>query len=78
MEDYGEFSDTLHFNATKVVVPTQYICDYVKHLGYDGIRYKSTLVEGGINYAIFDEKKFDCVGVKVVHIGNIHYEWKEL
>ena len=28
--------------------------------------------------AIFDEKKFDCVGVKVVHIGNIHYEWKEL
>lgn len=36
------------------------------------------LVEGGINYAIFDEKKFDCVGVKVVHIGNIHYEWKEL
>ena len=29
-------------------------------------------------YAIFDEKKFDCVGVKVVHIGNIHYEWKEL
>ena len=54
------------------------VCDYVKHLGYDGIRYKSTLVEGGINYAIFDEKKFDCVGVKVVHIGNIHYEWKEL
>ena len=47
-------------------------------MGYDGIRYKSTLVEGGINYAIFDEKKFDCVGVKVVHIGNIHYEWKEL
>ena len=35
-------------------------------------------IEGGINYAIFDEKKFDCVGVKVVHIGNIQYEWKEL
>lgn len=66
------------FDRALDYVPTQYICDYVKHLGYDGIRYKSTLVEGGINYAIFDEKKFDCVGVKVVHIGNIHYEWKEL
>ena len=66
------------FDRALDYVPTQYICDYVKHLGYDGIRYKSTLVEGGINYAIFDEKKFDCVGVKVVHIGNIHYEWKEI
>lgn len=80
-ENYVGFADYSvvgeEFNELDYV-PTQYICDYVKHLGYDGIRYKSTLVEGGINYAIFDEKKFDCVGVKVVHIGNIHYEWKEL
>lgn len=44
------------FDSTLDYVPTQYICDYVKHLGYDGIRYKSTLVEDGINYAIFDER----------------------
>ena len=63
------------FDKTLDYVPTQYICDYIKHLGYDGIKYKSTLSNGGTNYAIFKEKKFECVQVKVVHIGNIQYEW---
>lgn len=63
------------FDSTLDYVPTQYICDYIKYLGYDGIKYKSTLSKGGINYAIFDEKKFRCVRVKVVHIGNIQYNW---
>lgn len=66
------------FDSALDYIPTQYICDYVKHLGYDGIKYKSTLVENGINYAIFDEKKFECVKVQVVHIGNIQYEWSVL
>lgn len=55
-------------------VPTQYICDYIKHLGYDGIKFKSTLVSGGVNYAIFDQRKFECVNVKVAKINNIIYE----
>lgn len=63
------------FDKTLDYVPTQYICDYIKHLGYDGIKYKSTLSNGGTNYAIFKEKKFECVQVKVVHIDNIQYEW---
>ena len=56
----------------------QYICDYVKHLGYDGIKYKSTLMKDGVNYAIFDEKKFECVGVKVVEIGDVVYRCEEV
>jgi hypothetical protein len=63
------------FDSVLDYIPTQYICDYIKHLGYDGIRYKSTLSDGGINYAVFDEKKFKCVNVKLVHIENIQYEW---
>ena len=66
------------FDKALDYVPTQYICDYIKHLGYDGIKFKSTLVNGGINYAIFDEKKFTCVGVKVVQIGNIEYNWNDI
>jgi len=66
------------FDSVLDYIPTQYICDFVKHLGYDGIRYKSTLSEGGVNYAIFDEKKFECVDVKVVHIENMQYEWHYL
>lgn len=66
------------FDRSLDYVPTQYICDYIKHLGYDGIKFKSTLVSGGTNYAIFNEKKFDCVNVKVVQIGNIDYKWDVL
>lgn len=66
------------FDKTLDYVPTQYICDYVKHLGYDGIKYKSTLMKDGVNYAIFDEKKFECVGVKVVEIGDVVYRCEEV
>ena len=66
------------FDLTLDYVPTQYICDYIKHLGYDGIKFKSTFASGGMNYAIFDEKKFDCVNVKLVQIGNVGYEWETI
>ena len=66
------------FDRALDYVPTQYICDYIKHLGYDGIKFKSTLVDGGTNYAIFNEKKFECTNVKVVQIGNIDYNWSPL
>lgn len=66
------------FDRAMDYVPTQYICDYIKHLGYDGIKFKSTLVSGGTNYAIFNEKKFDCINVKVAQIGNIDYTWNVL
>lgn len=59
-------------------VPTQYLCDYIKHLGYDGIKYKSTLFDGGINYSIFNEKNFTCENVKVVKIKSIEYDWEEV
>ena len=55
-------------------VPTQYIADYIKNLGYDGIKYKSTINEGGINYAIFDPGKFKCVAKKHINIKNIHFK----
>ena len=66
------------FDKTLDYVPTQYICDYVKHLGYDGIKYKSTLMKDGVNYAIFDERKFECVVVKVVEIGDVKYRYEEI
>lgn len=63
------------FDKALDYVPTQYICDYIKHLGYDGIKFKSTLSNSGINYAIFNEKKFKCVKVSVARIVMINYDW---
>lgn len=55
-------------------LPSQYIADYIKSLGYDGICYRSTLNKKGVNYAIFDSKKFECVEVDLVHIDSVKYE----
>ena len=38
-------------------LPTQYLCEYVKSLGYDAIEYGSALKNGGINLAIFNDEK---------------------
>lgn len=61
------------FDSQLDYVPTQYLCDYIKHLGYDGIKFKSTLISGGINYAIFDERKFNCIASYVREIGSVIY-----
>ena len=42
-------------------LPTQYIVDFIKSKGYDGIEYNSTLSpDTSKNFAIFDESKLIC------------------
>lgn len=55
-------------------LPAQYISDFVKCLGFDGICYRSTLNREGLNYAFFDYKKFKCIDVKLYHIKSIQFE----
>lgn len=42
-------------------LPTQYLCEYIKSLGIDGVEYASAMHNGGVNYAFFDETKFKIV-----------------
>lgn len=55
-------------------LPTQYISDFIKSKGYQGIEYKSTMHEDGRNLAIFDEQKVECIDVSVVKIKEISYK----
>jgi hypothetical protein len=55
-------------------LPTQYIAEFIKSQGYDGVEYASTLREGGYNLAVFDEKLFECVNVNTVEVMKIQYE----
>ena len=59
-------------------LPTQYISDYVKSLGYDDIKYKSTLSEEGNNYAVFYDEKCKCINKKVFYIDNLSFQKKRL
>jgi hypothetical protein len=54
-------------------LPTQYISDFIKSKGYQGIEYKSTMNENGRNLAIFNENLLECIDVSVVKIRTINY-----
>ena len=55
-------------------LPSQYIADYIKSLGYDGICFRSTVNKAGVNYAIFDSKTFECIDVKLVYVNSVEYD----
>lgn len=57
-------------------LPSQYIADFIKSLGFDGMRYKSTLHMGGINEAIFNPDKLECQSVTLYHIKALKYRHK--
>jgi hypothetical protein len=49
-------------------LPSQYLCEYVKSLGYDAIEYSSSLKKGGINLAVFNDTKLEIRKVAVYEI----------
>ncbi len=54
-------------------LPAQYISDFVKGLGFDGICYRSTLNISGLNYAMFNYKKLVCKDIELYHIDSLIY-----
>jgi len=56
-------------------LPAQYISDFIKSQGYDGVEYASTMVPGGYNLAIFNENLFKCNSVKVYDVKSVIYDY---
>jgi hypothetical protein len=56
--------------------PLQYLCEFVKIRGYDGVVYKSSVAEG-YNLAIFSDNKLPCIDSKLYEIKSIQYEYNE-
>ena len=42
-------------------IPSQIIAEFFRHLGYDGIRYSSSLHRGGYNLTVYDVSKCEPV-----------------
>ena len=56
-------------------LPTQYISDYIKSQGFDGVEYISTMCEDGYNLAVFDESVFKCTKTTVYDIKSLSYTY---
>ncbi len=49
---------------------SQYLCELIKHSGYDGVIYKSSVGDGD-NYAIFSDNKLEAIETKVYSVDNV-------
>lgn len=71
-----------NYGDTDDYVPTQYLCEYLREKGFDGIRYKSAVSPNGINLIIFDtnseNKAYKIVESSVYAVNNIDIEFGQI
>lgn len=68
------FSKPVQNNETSTeYIPTQYIAELFKNAGYDGIMYKSSLHEKGLNLALFNPNKVEFIDSYVKKITVLKY-----
>lgn len=59
------------FDTELEYVPTQYICEYFKYIGADGIMFKSSVRTEGKNLVLFHPEKAECVEVHPYEVNRI-------
>ncbi|MHB9027051.1 MAG: RES family NAD+ phosphorylase [Armatimonadota bacterium] len=55
---------------------SQYLCEFIKRRGFDGVMYRSS-VEAGVNYAIFDESSTDIGAIRQYQITRVSVDIAE-
>jgi hypothetical protein len=48
-------------------LPTQYLCEFIKKIGYSGVVYRSAVGEG-INYVVFTNDDFVCTAISSIPV----------
>lgn len=59
-------------------IPTQIIAEKFRHLGFDGIKYKSSTGKEGHNIALFDVIDAEITTCHLVEVSSIEYETEEI
>ena len=57
-------------------LPTQYLSEFIKSIGFDGVEYQSSLYPIGYNLAIFNPNKFECIKVALYEIESVDLNFK--
>lgn len=63
------------FDSELDYLPSQYLCEFIKSNGYDGVEYASSLYKSGVNLAIFNDQKLEYIEKKSVEIKNIDIQF---
>lgn len=54
-------------------IPSQYLCEFIKKQGYQGVIYRSS-VSDGINLALFDPNLAEGVSASVARVDRVSVE----
>lgn len=57
-------------------IPTQYLCELAKSLGFDGVLYSSSQRPSGRNVVLFDVRAAVCESVELIVITSIEASWE--
>jgi hypothetical protein len=67
----SELSKPIHPNKSELeYIPLQYLCEFIKNEGFEGVTYKSS-VEKGYNLAAFSDSRFRGISVENAEISNV-------
>lgn len=66
----NELSKPIKPNSGLEYLPTQYLCEFIKSLGYEGVVYGSS-VAAGYNLMVFSDKGFVCSSRNMYKVTNI-------
>lgn len=66
------------YDSTLDYLPTQYISDFIRSLGYDGIEYKSTMCPNGYNLVLFEGRSAECIAVDNYDVKSINYDYDKV
>ena len=58
-------------------LPTQYISEEIKNLGFDGLRFNSSLRQGGINVVLFDPENCSIQSSDIVKVESIEIKTRK-
>ncbi|MBE6815386.1 MAG: RES domain-containing protein [Ruminococcaceae bacterium] len=58
-------------------LPTQYISEEIKKLGFDGLRFNSSLRQGGINVVLFDPEVCNVQSSDIVKVDSIEIKTRK-
>jgi hypothetical protein len=59
-------------------IPTQYLCELAKSMGFDGVQYASSVYPDGHNVVLFDAGIAECEDVTLYQITSMRATWKEV
>jgi hypothetical protein len=70
------FSKPVNDTEKENYILTQYIAEYIKNKGMDGIKYRSSLSSFGNNVTLFDINKVKAISSNVFEVNEISYNAK--